>query len=382
MSPAPLVLWRSASSAPIAARIAVAGDFLPAGALSLPAGGWAGAARGVFSDFDDIDLSFVNLECPLDTTGLPARPLAGIGAIVSAPSVSLDYLKCVRSIVVGVANNHSYDFGDAGVERTRAALARSGLIPLGAGRTLRGVPEVFVWQGPADVRVGFWAAARASRDLASRNSPGVEPATPARARRAAHVLQSLGARFSIALLHCGCLRTNRPDPSDVALMDSIAASGFRIVAASHSHRISGSKVLLTHGNLPEFCFYGLGSIVSGYVASSLEREGLVVVAGFHQDGAPARIEVRPVWLSQSGFGETPQSDTCRLILHRFISLSAEISNGSSARQFYEDMAQGLVRLYARDARAAFRQSGLLGLARKVGRIRARHLRRLLHGVTS
>jgi Bacterial capsule synthesis protein PGA_cap len=382
MSSSSLVLWQSAKSAPIAARIAVAGDFLPAGALSLPAGGWSEAARGAFSDFDEIDLSFVNLECPLDTTGLPARPLAGLGAIVSAPSASLDYLKCLRSLVVSVANNHSYDFGDAGIERTRVALARRGLVPIGAGRTLRGSPEVSVWQGPADVRVGFWAAARASRDLASRNSPGVEPATPARARRAASVLKSLGARFSIALLHCGCLRTNRPDPSDVALMDSIAASGFGIVAASHSHRISGSKVLSTDGDPSAFCFYGLGSIVSGYVASPLEREGLAVIAGLHLDGTLAGIEVRPVWLSPSGFGETALPDVCRSILNRYVSLSTEIADGSSARHFYDDMAQGLVGLYARDARAAFRQSGLLGLARKVRRIRVRHLLRLLHGVTS
>jgi len=46
------------------------------------------------------------------------------------------------------------------------------------------------------------------------------------------------------------------------------------------------------------------------------------------------------------------------------------------------MSRGLVPLYARDLRAAFRQSGLRGLARKATRIRTRHLRRLLHGVIS
>jgi Bacterial capsule synthesis protein PGA_cap len=375
-----LILWNSARPSPVVARVAVAGDFLPAGTILLPPEGWSEAARRVEPVLEDVAASFINLECPLDANDLPVRPLSGIGQIVSAASGSLDYLKSIRSLAVGVANNHSYDFGSAGVERTRAALARRGLIALGVGRTLRDIPEILVWRGPAGVRIGFWAAARASRDLATRRVAGVEPATLERARLASASLKSQGATFAIALLHCGCLRTNRPDPSDVALMDSIAACGFDLVAASHSHRVSGSKILAAQRNTPAFCFYGLGSIVSGYVATPPEQEGLLVVAGFRADGALASVEIRPLSLGNSGFAETPPAETARATLDRFLRLSAEISDGSSARRFYEDMSRGLIPLYVRDVRAAFRQSGVLGLARKAGRIRARHLRRLLHGV--
>lgn len=381
MSHSSFVIWRSSQPADIAARVAVAGDFLPTGILSLPAGGWLEAARGIESVFGDVDISFVNLECPLDTEGLASRPLGGIGQIVSASSSSLEYLDAIRSLAVGIANNHSYDFGPVGVERTRAALTTRNFIPLGAGRTLREEPEVFVWQGPANVRVGLWAAARASRQFAARNTAGVEPATTARARLASDALKSQGATYSIALLHSGCLRTNRPDPSDAALIDAIASSGFDLVAASHSHRISGSRQITAGNSTPAFCFYGLGSIVSGYIASDPEREGLVVVAGFRVDGALASIEVRPVWLAQSGFAEQSPAETLA-ILDRFLELSAEISDGSSARRFYEDVSPGVVPLYVRDLRAVFRQSGVIGLARKARRIRARHLRRLIHGVMS
>jgi Bacterial capsule synthesis protein PGA_cap len=382
MTSAPLTLWTSTQPAPIAARVAIAGDFLPTGSLSLPEGGWSEAARRVQSALEDVSVSFLNLECPLDSENLPFRPLNGIGQIVSADSGSLDYLQSIRSLAVGLANNHSYDFGNAGVARTHAALLQKHFVALGAGRTLHDVPETFVWQGPGNVRVGFWAAAHASRDLATRRSEGVEPATVARARLAMAALKSQGAKCAMALLHAGCLRTNRPDPHDAALMDAIVSSGFDIVAASHSHRISGSKLLPAHGDTPAFCFYGLGSIVSGYIASPLERECLLIVAGFHSDGSLASVEVRPIWLSESGFAEIPSPESSDTILNRFLSLSAEIADGSSARRFYEDMSRGLVPLYARDLRAAFRQSGLLGLARKATRIRTRHLRRLLHGVIS
>jgi hypothetical protein len=382
MTAAPLTLWTSTQHAPIVARVAIAGDFLPTGSLSLPAGGWSAAARRVQSAFEDVSVSFLNLECPLDSEDLPVRPLTGVGQIVSASSSSLDYLQSIRSLAVGFANNHSYDYGGAGAARSRAALVQRDFIPLGAGRTIRDAPEIFIWQGPGDIRIGFWAAAHACRDLATRRAEGVEPATIPRARLAVAALKSKGANFSIALLHAGCLRTNRPDPHDVALIDAIASSGFDIVAASHSHRISGSKLVPTGRVAPSLCFYGLGSVVSGYIASPLEREGLLIVVGFHSDGSLASVEVRPLWLSESGFAEIPSLEISSAILNRFLDLSAEIADGSFASRFYEDASRGLVPLYARDLRAAFRHSGMLGLARKAKRIRSRHLRRLLHGVIS
>jgi hypothetical protein len=173
---------------------------------------------------------------------------------------------------------------------------------------------------------------------------------------------------------------NQVDPDDIFLLGSIASCGFNLVAASHSHRISGAKLLPTPQPCPSFCFYGLGSIVSGYVTSPPEREGLVVVAGFRADCVLSSIEVRPVWLADSGLGEVPSPENARAILDSFSRLTGEIADGSNARRFYKDVSRRLISLYARDVHAAFRQSGLAGLARKATRVRARHLRRLLHGV--
>lgn len=380
MTPASYLLWQSRRPQPIAARIAVAGDFLPAGSISLPSGGWREAARDVAPVFQDVDISFLNLECSLDATGLPARPLGGIGTIVSAESASLDYLRAIGNQVIGIANNHTYDFGAPGLKRTRAALAADHFVALGAGRTLRDEPEAFMWQGPAAIRIGFWAAARASHDLATNRAAGVEPATIGRARFAAASLKARGANFRIALVHAGCMRASRPEPGDAALMDRIASSGFDLVCASHSHRISGSRIIRTNDLTPAICFYGLGSIASGYIGSPLEREGMVVVAAFGSDASLASVEVRPVWLADSGFAEMPSVRIARSILDRFLDLTSEISGGTSARRFYQEVSPGVIRLYARDLRAALHQSGLRGLARKAGRLRPRHFRRLLHGV--
>lgn len=337
-------------------------------------------ARPIVPLFQDADVAFVNLEAPLDPADLPPRSLCGLGDIVSSPSACLDYLEAISARYVSIANNHAYDFGTGGVDRTRHAVSARTMAALGAGSDLRNDPEVAIWQGPERLRVGFWAAARATSDPSTRDSAGVEPATSARALRALNVMKRQGATFCVALLHSGCLRTCYPDPEDVRLIDRIAETGFQVVAASHSHRISGARILRTSNN-PTVCFYGLGSLVSGYIAHPLEREGLVIVAGLDSDGALAQIEVRPVLLAASGFGQVPAAASAGVILDRFLRISGEIEDGSYEEAFYRDVSKGLLRLYIRDARRAFQQLGLRGLARKASRVRIRHMKRLVHKVT-
>jgi hypothetical protein len=266
------------------------------------------------------------------------------------------------------------------VERTLAGLTDRGIVPLGTARDLQHAPEVFVWQGPNDIRVGFWAAASVCHDLAAMKCAGVEPATVARASQALDALKARGANFAVALIHAGCLRTNRPDPTESRLLDAIAGCGFRMVAASHSHRISGARLMPSlHPAQPSICFYGLGSLVSGYAAGPMEREGLIAVAAFSSCGDVVRVEVRPVILGETGLGEIPSPEEVGdVILKHFRDLSAEIGDGSSADLFYQDVSRGIVQLYLRDFRAAFRASGIRGIARKASRLRMRHIRRLAH----
>jgi len=376
-----MILWESGEREPIAARVAIAGDFLPAGKLALASdGSWGDEARGLHEYFADVDTTFANLEAALDCESLVARAVAGLGQVVSAPSASLAYLAAIHSQAMGIANNHSYDFGDEGVQRTRDAIGCRGMMPLGAGCTTRDRPEVSLWEGPGGARVGFWAAAKAASDLAGGNSRGVEPATAKRGLQALGEMRNRGAQFCVALVHAGCLRTNRPDPEDVRLLDGLATSGFDIVAASHSHRVSGYRLMQRSKQRPRFAFYGLGSLVSGFISCAAEREGLIVVAALSASGALVRLEVRPVCLDESGFGQVPGAEKKQEMLARFGGLSTEIENGSYERLFYHDVSQGLARLYMRDARAAFRAGGIRGLASKARRVRLRHVKRLVHKV--
>jgi capsule synthesis protein PGA_cap len=376
-----LVLWQAKEAEKVATRLAVAGDFLPAGKLSRRANeSWRDLAVPLLPHFADISTTFANLECNLGVDGLSPKPLNGIGQIVCALPSVLDYLDAFKCQNVGIANNHAFDFGPEGIKRTRNVILDAGKIPLGAGFTLKDAPEIAIWRGPGNLCVGFWSAAKASHELATRKAVGVEPATRDRAREAIEEMKRKGVTFCVALVHAGCIRSNRPAPEDVELLRALARSGFQLIAASHSHRIAGFEIIEDAAENPAFCFHGLGSLVSGYIASDFEREGLIVIAGFDTLGKLAEVSARPVYLPEGGIGQAASQEHADIILGRFKSLTNEIADGSCARAFYGEISPGLLKLYFRDARAALLESGIRGLAHKVARVRIHHVKRLMHRV--
>jgi poly-gamma-glutamate capsule biosynthesis protein CapA/YwtB (metallophosphatase superfamily) len=372
-----MLVWQEAQKAPVS-RIAIAGDFLPASGLKLPYGrNWKDIAAGLGSCFANTDVGILNLECCVDVGNAKPRRKLGSGDSFSAPPSVLDFPLTLGTRIVGLANNHIYDYGEEGVARTRSAILDRGMIPLGIGKTLSDFPNVAIAQTFTGAKIGVWAAARHLPELATRKRRGIEPATRKRGQEALFTLKSEGASMTLAYLHAGLEHTNRPDPDDVALMDDLARMGFDIVTACHSHRIAGHNQIRREDGSSAFCFYGLGSLSSGVIYSALEREGLVVRTGLDESGRMVHLEVKPVRLEESGWGRVPLlADACGTLNH-FEALSAEISNGNYKEKFYSDIKNGMFRRQLRDMRVAIRNGGVRGLVTKLGRVRMRHLQRVL-----
>jgi hypothetical protein len=359
----------------------VLGDFLPP---STPCAEepvcWREHAGLLAPYLADLDVVVVNLESPLAVGALPPQPKLSIGANLSAHAAAADYVAALGQVVVGLANNHIYDYGPEGVERTRAALSERGLLAIGAGATLASPADVAIVDVPGGLRAGFWAAANNTVTPASASRAGVEPATLKRGRDALARLELEGAHVRIALIHAGLEHTNRPDPADVELLDGLGRAGFDVVGASHSHRIAGYAAAPSATATAGLRFYGLGSVSSGVVYSPLEREGLLVVVGLAEDGTVAEVSARVVQLDEHGWGRVPPEPARIMIEERFRALSNEIADGSYARAFYSDAAPGLLRHQLRDVRTAFEQGGVRGVLLKFRRMRPRHVRRFLHGL--
>ena len=91
-----MLFWQN-KNAHVAFRIAIAGDYLPAAGLHPPAAhGWTSMAANFSNYFQDVDLSIVNLECPLDVESCAVRPKIGLGDSFAAPSASLNIYPAAR----------------------------------------------------------------------------------------------------------------------------------------------------------------------------------------------------------------------------------------------------------------------------------------------
>lgn len=372
-----MIVWQKEKPLPVC-RVAIAGDFLPASGLQLPPHRtWNDVAFGFRPYFAKTDVVIMNLECCVDVGDAGAQPKMGLGDSFAAGAEVLDFPASLGARVLGLANNHICDYGGEGVARTRQALIRRGLMPLGIGRTLSEPPETYLTETSAGPRIGVWAAARHLIDLATHRQAGIEPATRRRGEEALAELRKQNASLKIAFLHAGLERTNRPDPDDVGLMDDLAKMGFDVVTACHSHRISGHKSVTRGDGSSAFCFYGLGSISSGVIYSALEREGLVVIVSLNEAGEIVQMDVHPVHLQESGWGRVPLFGDAHATLTRFVEISDEISSNTYKQNFYADLRGDFFRRYYRDIQAALQNGGMRGLATKLGRIRMRHLNRAL-----
>src|SRR5260370_36383717 len=138
-----MLLWNDPSST-VAARFAIAGDFLPASGLQ-PVGTqtWSEMAGPLVEAFGGLDFALVNLESPVDVGSLPPRTKPSLGDTFGAPKEALDYLHALKCKVVSLANNHTYDYDSSAVARTEAALPAARILPLGISQHFEEPPSVY-----------------------------------------------------------------------------------------------------------------------------------------------------------------------------------------------------------------------------------------------
>jgi hypothetical protein len=250
-----MLVWKNAYRQP-ACRFGIAGDFLPACGLSpVDRETWSGQAKRVAPRFDDLEFSLVNLECPVGVEGLPPKVKASLGDSFAAQIECLDYLDSLKASVVGIANNHLYDYGRAGAERT---LGRAGerLSVCGFGRTLEEPPSVCIREARGGVRVGIWAAARNLPDAATRNSMGIEPATRERAAKALAHMAARNVQCRVAFLHAGAEGTSYPDPMTPSSWKNSQRRGLPWLPLATPIASAATKQFRGRNGDPAHCFYG------------------------------------------------------------------------------------------------------------------------------
>jgi poly-gamma-glutamate synthesis protein (capsule biosynthesis protein) len=216
------------------------GDLAPVGlsALDLAAAAPAGS------------LVLANLEIPFCAAALPPRPKAG-PPLRGDPALLPALAAAWPGLVVSLANNHTMDFGVAGLAATLSSVRAAGLRPFGAGPTLADAAAPLIVDH-AGLRLGLLAATDRWFGVADSAEPGVSPLDPSLVDR----IRQLRATTDrvIVSVHGGGEMSPWPSPQCQQTLRAFIVAGADVVHAHHPHVPLGWE--RWHDG---WIFYGLGN---------------------------------------------------------------------------------------------------------------------------
>jgi poly-gamma-glutamate synthesis protein (capsule biosynthesis protein) len=325
-------------------------------AFALPARFLAGA-----------DLTFANLEFPVGEESW-VRPNRSSEFRHDAEVCAALARAGVR--VVSLANNHMMDCGPRGLDRTLEACAQSGLLAVGAGRTLAEARRPVRLEAGGR-RVVILAYAQATDDAAGEGTPGVAPLDEAM------ILEDVArwrseADLLIVSAHWGSMYVEYPPPRVTALARRIAEAGVDLVLGHHPHVIQGAERIgrtLVVYSLGDGVFNCRAGDFHAQVAAEARLATGVFVARLAERAHG--LDVEPYRLDDDGFPKPPSADETDAIAARLSSLSAGL--GDAAGRFASESAPTLLRYELEGLGHYLRQGRLDKIARVLFSVRPRHL---------
>ena len=233
--------------------ILIAGDTCPIGRNQpLFQKGDAHALLGdLLPEFEQADLSIVNLECPLIRE---ESPIEKVGPNLGTPVDRVKGLKAMGIDVVGLANNHIMDHGPQGLRTTIKTLEEHGIAHVGAGENVDEARK-FLVQEVNGIRIGILGVAEHEFGIAAKNTPGANPMD------VIDIVRNVDKHRSeydnlIVLVHGGNEHYLYPRPDLMDTCRFYVEQGASAVICQHSHCVG---CLETHQGAP--IIYGQGNFL-------------------------------------------------------------------------------------------------------------------------
>jgi len=231
------------------------------------------------------DLSILNLETPLVTTGMSA---VKVGPVQKGDPKSISILSELGIDAVNLANNHIGDFGSRGIGSTMKLLEKYGIQSFGAGKNFEQASRPIVIN-VGGIRIGLIGCCEVQFGSARQDRPGVY---------APDFYQLLDNIYKfkqqcdviIVSVHAAEEWSPWPSPNRVMLFRTLVDNGVSVVLGHHSHMPQGYEKYE-----PGIIFYGLGNFWSPFFRSWGDREnydwGLCPTIHF-DDGSIVNFTIR------------------------------------------------------------------------------------------
>ena len=186
-----------------------------------------------------VDIMWVNNEFAY---GTDVEPLPGKEYTFLAAPENVTYLKDMGVDIVGLANNHVFDYGEDAFMQTLETLEGAGISYVGAGRNIQqaSAPVVIEVNG---VKVAYVAASSAEYTVytpeAGEDEPGIMWCYDDTQFLAAIGEAAQQADFVVALPHWGVEHSTELDAKQIESSRAYIDAGADIVVGTHSHILQG-----------------------------------------------------------------------------------------------------------------------------------------------
>ena len=249
------------------------------------------------------DLTLGNLESVIVAGGVPrsAPPDGPQPIILQAPPAAVAQLADAGFDLLGLANNHSLDFGAAGLAETAGRLRDAGLIPLGAGDEPAAAYQAYI-RDVSGLRLAFLAFNAVADPLpgeppaADGDGTGWQQAAWDEPRVIAAVAGAREAADAVVVsVHWGYEYEPRVDPWQEAAAETLFAAGADVVLGHHPHVVQ-PLIATADSCKVAACFaaYSLGNFVFDQGQNGTDQ-GLALRIFFDAEGLRA-VQALPLWV--------------------------------------------------------------------------------------
>ena len=264
-----------------------------------------------------VDIMMVNNEFPYSDGGTPTE---GKTYTFRASPSTVSILETMGVDIVGIANNHAYDYGQQAFLDTMTTLGNAGIVYSGGGRNIEEASHPVYYLTSNGMKIAIISATQIERldhpdtKAATEDSPGVfrcfndalllEKVREARERNA----------YVIVFIHWGTESTTEIDHLQRDQAKEIAEAGANLIIGAHPHilqkidYVSGVPVIYSMGN---------------YIFNSKTIDTCMIITTLHKDGA-VNLQFVPAIQSGCRVTEATGSEYTR-ILNEMAAMSGGIN---------------------------------------------------------
>ena len=197
--------------------------------------------QDIISAMQDADITMINNEFPYSDRGTPTPDKK---FTFRAEPSTVHYLNDLGVDIVGLANNHAYDYGPDALADTMQTLSDAGILYVGAGHDItEAMTPRYIEAG--GMTIAFTAATQIERSLppdtreATETDPGVlRTLDPDKYLQVIEEADK-NADFTIAFVHWGSENVFEYEASQKELAEKYAEAGADLIIGAHPHVLQG-----------------------------------------------------------------------------------------------------------------------------------------------